>query len=183
MTEQINQLQQSSESDELIYFAKYSFIKLLFSWLVNSLGIYLIIGVNIEILRAGEYFNGVLRTFLSLAILIIFVDSILFRGLYFYKDRVVKMWKFGGKKTIYYNNAKVYGPPIIFKWLTSSYTIRATKKDGRVLILQFPIQFMSFFFSSKDANNVNKIINHLTGNQLSNPRIMKIHSLNFEILH
>lgn len=123
MTEQINQLQQPSQSDELIYFVKYSPLKLLLSWLVNSLGIYLIIGVNIEILRAGEYFNGVLWTFMSLAILIIFLDSILFKGLYFYKDRVVKMWRFGGKRTIYYTNAKVYSPPSIFKWLTSSYKI------------------------------------------------------------
>lgn len=144
---------------------------------------YLIIGVNVEIFRAGEYFNGLLWSLMTLAILILFFDSILFGGLYFYKDRVVKMWRFGSKRTIYYTNAKVYGPPIGFKWLTSGYTIRATKKNSRVFIWQIPIQYMSFFFSSNDANNVNKIINFLTGNELSNPRIMKTLSLSFDVLH
>lgn len=181
--EQINHLQQSSKSDELIYFAKYSTLKLLLSWLLNALGVYLLIAVDISLLRDGKYFNGFLWSLMTLAILILFLDSILLRGLYFYKDRVVKVWKFGGTRTIYYITAKVYGPPNRFKWLTSSYTIRATKNNDKVSFLQIPIQYMSFFFSSTDANNVNKIINYLTGSELSNPRIMKTHFLNFEVLH
>jgi hypothetical protein len=183
MIGQIINMQQSSKSDELVYFAKYSTLRLLFSWLINALGVYLLITVSISLLREGKYINGFLWLLMTLAILFLFLDSILLRGLYFYKDRVVKVWKFGGNTTIYYTAAKVYGPPNRFKWLTSSYTIRATKNNGKVSFLQVPIQYVSFFFSSTDANNVNKIINYLTESELSNPRIMKTYFLNSEVLH
>lgn len=168
--------------DDILYFAAYSPIRILAAWLINALGVYLVIGTTVEVIKAEEYGLGILWVVLSVALIILMLDSLLTKGLYFYPDRIEKRWLLGLSRSIAYANAKVIGPPSAYKWLTSSYTIRETTKDGKSSLWQLPILYISFFFPAQDQIKLSNIWEYLTQNKTDNPRIIKVPSICAETL-
>jgi len=51
--------------DDILYSVAYSPIRILVSWLINALGIYLVIGTTVEVIKAGEYGLGIFWVVLS----------------------------------------------------------------------------------------------------------------------
>ena len=169
--------------DTVLYLATYSPIRILITWLINALGVYLIVGTTVETIKAGEYVLGILWVVLLVAIIAIILDSFLTKGLYFYNDRIEKRWLFGLSRSIVYANAKIIGPPDGYKWLTSGYTIRETNNSGKSILWKLPIQYISFFFKAQDQNKLTKIWEHLTQNKTDNPRIVKVQFIYAETIH
>jgi len=163
--------------DGTLYFAAYSPIRILVSWLINALGICLIIITTIEVIKDGKYGLGIFWVVFSVILIYLILDSFLTKGLYFYHDRIEKRWLFGLSRSIAYANAKVIGPPNEYKWLTSGYTIRETNKDGKSVLWQLPIMYISFFFPAHEQTKLAKIWEYLTQNKTDNPRIIKVPSI------
>ena len=123
--------------------------------------------------RENDYVSSILFAIIITILLVIVSDSLLFNNITFYEDRVVKEWFFVGSITIYYMRAKVIGPPSGFTWLSSAHQIRKTDENGKSLLRQIPIFYISFFFRKKDTNIIADILNYLTDDEHNNPRVFK----------
>jgi len=150
---------------------------------------YLIIGIAYELFLTNNYdyksLDLLTSAFFGLAALsamIIILDSLLFKQIVFYTNRVTKYYYLLGQITVYYSNAEIDGPPGQFKWLSSAYKIRKTDEYGNALLKQVPMLFFAFFFSKRDMEQINNIINCLTEDLKNNPRIFKKNILNEEEL-
>lgn len=124
-----------------------------------------------KILKALLFLPGVIF------IILIYIDTIFFSSIEFYKDRVVKNWHWGGMRSIPYENARLSGPPTTFRWLTNAYHIRELKENGSVAWSRLPIIYNEFFVRSVDIKKVRKILDYLTGQSTDNPRMFKINEL------
>lgn len=161
----------SASEDEIIFSARYSLLRVWFSVIVAFLfPMYLFFyAAYAEVLR-GAYILAATCCLMGCVILLMTLDAILFKALLFYADRVVKVWHLFGRRTIYYSRAKVIGPPKGYEWVSSGHAIRETR-TGRDFLLQVPISFMAFFFSSGTSKKIASILDYLTGDKEKNPRI------------
>ncbi|HQB40052.1 MAG TPA: hypothetical protein PL053_12385 [Deltaproteobacteria bacterium] len=175
--------------NQVIFAAVYSRPKVILALLINALPFYLIIGIAYELFLTNNYdyksLDLLTSAFFGLAALsamIIILDSLLFKQIVFYTNRVTKYYYLLGQITVYYSNAEIDGPPGQFKWLSSAYKIRKTDEYGNALLKQVPMLFFAFFFSKRDMEQINNIINCLTEDLKNNPRIFKKNILNEEEL-
>jgi len=161
--------------DETVYTGSYSKWKMYISLLITMpLYLTLIIGTIIFCINDKEYVKALLLILiLLLPWIVILLDSILFKDLVFYSDKVSKSWYFFGSRTIYYKYAKIVGPPRNMKWLSSAYQIRETNDNGKTILKQIPILYISFFFPSKTSKTIREIGDFLTDDKENNPRPFK----------
>jgi len=159
-------------ADEIVYTACYSKWRMYISLLIiMPFYLTLLIGTIIFCINDKEYVKALLLILIMLLPwIVIILDSILFKELVFYSDRVTKSWYFFGSRTIYYKHAKIVGPPRNMKWLSSAYQIRETNDNGKTILKQIPILYISFFFPAKTSNSISEIGDFLTGDKENNPR-------------
>jgi len=109
----------------------------------------------------GKY-RGLATLLLPAAILPFLLDSVLFKEILFYQDRVVKIWHFFGKKAIRYSNGSVSFPEWYMRWLSSAHFIFESKENGRPVPMRMPLLYNAFFFSVDSAKQIEKIMAYLT---------------------
>lgn len=160
-----------TQEDEIIFSARYSPFRVWFSVIIMFLPfMWLFFGVAYADLLRGKYINALLLALMPSIALLFTLDSIFFRRLVFYEDRVVKLWYVLGQRTIYYSRAIVIGPPKYFHWLSSVYAIRETGENGKYLLMQIPISYIAFFFPSATSKGIETIVNCLTGDTANIPK-------------
>jgi hypothetical protein len=161
--------------NEIVYTGCYSKWRMYISLLIQiPFYLTLVIGTIIFCINDKEYVRAFLLTLMFLLpCILITSDSILFKELIFYRDKVTKLWYLFGSRTIYYGNAKIVGPPRNMKWLSSAYQIRENNDKGKTILKQIPILYISFFFPSKTSKAIKEIGDFLTDDKESNPRLFK----------
>lgn len=160
---------------ERVYAACYSKWKMYISLLIMMpLYFTLTIGTIIFLINDKMYIGALLWiTILLLPMIVLTLDSILFKDLVFYNDNVTKSWYLFGSRSICYQYAKIVGPPKYFEWLSSAYQIRETNDNGKTILKQIPILYISFFFSSNASKTIRDIGDLLTDDKENNPRPFK----------
>ncbi len=161
--------------DEIVYTACYSKWKMYISFLIMMpLYLTLLIGTIVFCINDKEYVKALLLILIFLLPCIVIIsDSILFKDLVFYSDKVTKSWYLFGSRTICYQSAKIVGPPKYKEWLSSAYQIRETNEFGKTILKQIPILYISFFFPSKISKTIREIGDFLTEDKENNPRPFK----------
>ncbi len=161
--------------DEIVYTACYSKWRMYISFLIMMpLYFTLAIGTIIFMIIDKKFIGALLWILIFLLpMTVLTLDSILFKELVFYSDKVTKSWYLFGSRTIRYQAAKIVGPPRNFEWLSSAYQIRETNEFGKTILKQIPILYISFFFPSKTSKTIREIGDFLTEDKENNPRPFK----------
>jgi len=171
----------TSQEEEILFSARYSVFRVWFMVIVvvmfpTWIFCYLL---YIDVLK-GEYIHAFFVSVFLLLMLLLALDSIFFKELLFYQDRVVKVWHIFGNRTIYYRTAKVIDPPWYLRWL--SYAIRETGENGKDFLLRVPVSYVAGLFPSDSTKTIGKILDHLTEDTENRSRRFKKARLPKEII-
>lgn len=173
--------QTKTEQDEIIFSARYSVFRVWFmvivvemfpTWILCYL-------LYIDVVK-GRNIHAFFVSLLLLLMFLLALDSMSFKELRFYQDRVVKIWHIFGSRTIFYRTAKVIDPPSYLRWL--SYAIRETEENGKDLLLQMPVSYVACLFPSDSSKMIGKILDYLTEDTENNPRTFKKVGLPKEVI-
>jgi len=165
----VNDDQMKTHDDELVFSARYSpfrvWVMVIF---IAMFPIWVFLRVSYLNLLRGEYLNAFLFSAPLLLMIYFTLDSILFKELLFYSDRVVKIWHFFGRRTIYYRRAKVIHPPWYLRWL--GHAIRETRENGKDLLMQMPVSYVACFLRADSIKMIGKILDYLTEDTENNQK-------------
>jgi hypothetical protein len=167
--------------DEIIFSARYSPFRVwIMVMVVALLPMWLLFRVCYLDLLRGKYMDAFIVSVLPLLMLLVTLDSIFFKELLFYQDRVVKVWHLFGRRTIYYSAGKVVDPPHSWRWIFSYHHIRETR-IGKNFVIQIPILYIAWLFPSAAAAKIETIMDYLTQDIEDNPRNFKRATLPKEV--
>ena len=174
--------QLKTQDDEIIFSARYSVSRV---WLllivVAVFPTWLLFSVVYLDLVRGRYIDALLFSILPLLMLLFTLDSVFFKELLFYQDRVVKVWHIFGNRTIYYVAGKIVDPPRYWRWVLSGHHIRETR-PGKNFVIQIPILYVGSMFPSTTVQKIETIMDYLTQDVENNPRTFKKASLPKEVI-
>jgi hypothetical protein len=148
--------------DEIIFTARYSALRVsIFGLAMYGSGVLSFFGLAYFELQQQKYFLTGLSASVGFCALLFGLDTMFFRELRFYQDRVVKCWRmFGWKRTIYYSNAGVSDSEG-GRWIFESAAGGAKSFRRR-----FPIYYEELLFPSDTAKTVRMILTHLSGKKV-----------------
>lgn len=112
----------------------------------------------------------------GLVMILLFLDTLFSERLIFYSDRVTKVWRGFGSRTIYYLNAEVGDT------YHGMVSIRESDANGRRSWPQIPIFIQDSLFSFKVREELNVIINYMTGGLRWGKGVIKKSTLDKEAL-
>lgn len=127
---------------------------------------------SIFLIQRGNV-KGIVGPIGASIVLLFALDQIFTDQIIFYQDKVVKIWHFLGQRTIYYSSAKVTGGNSKVVQRPKWYQITETKDNGRRLWFQIPILYGAQFVPSDTAEEVDVIVDYLTGNDKNRSRSFK----------
>ena len=177
--------QMNAQADEVIFRATYSALKLSVSMILAWVPFFLIFGgLAYDSMAKKEYWSLGLILFALGCGLYFLLDSMLFKELLFYQDRVVKIWYLLGQKTIHYSSASAAAPHWSHRgWLSGSpNSIFESKDNGKRVLFRLPIMYCTFFLHSYMAKKIEGIIDYLADDKESNPRKFKKSTLPREVV-
>jgi hypothetical protein len=169
----VNNSQANAPGDEIIFSARYSPFRVWISVVVHLFPLGLILAIACVGVESGQYGMALLLWIIFMVLILEFLDSLFLKEIRFYRDRVAKLWHLFGSRTIFYSKAQVTGPPDFYRHLSSLHSIREIRDNGKASLLQVPIVYISFFFSSDTAKRMGQIIDCLTEDTESNPRMVR----------
>jgi hypothetical protein len=174
--------QTKTEQGEIIFSARYSVLRVWSMVIVVAMFPTWIFCYLLYIDVVHEkYIHAFFVSVLLLLMLLFTLDSILFKELLFYQDRVVKVWHIFGSRTIYYVAGKIVDPPRYWRWVLSGHHIRETR-SGKNFVLQIPVLYIGSMFPSTTARKIETIMDYLTQDVQNNPRNFKKASLPKEVI-
>jgi hypothetical protein len=168
-----NDHQVTDPRDEIILEARYSGAAFWLSQIALLVFGCLVLYASYDYLLRGDYIKVALGLICAPFVLTVTVDQILTREILFYPDRVVKIWRFLGRRTIYYSNGQVKGPPPHLRWLQKAYHIKEVRQKGTNILQRVPILYNTRFFPSETARQVAVIMEFLTDKSEDNPRTFR----------
>ncbi|MBI4963246.1 MAG: hypothetical protein HY913_08215 [Desulfomonile tiedjei] len=117
----------------------------------------------------GDYFKTACAIVGVLGFVPLSLDALLTKGIYFYSDRVEKLWCFFARRAIPYSKGVVRGPANELHWVQKGYTITEVGANGKRSLLQIPIFYNARFVDQETAKQIDSIMAYMAGDALNKP--------------
>lgn len=171
-----------TEENEIIFSARYSPSKVWFTIITLFMfPMWILLSSAYHLTLKGQYSIATGCSLLGTAILLFTLDSLLFKELLFYRNRVVKVWRFLGQRTIYYSRAKVTGSSTSYRYFLRVFQIKESQ-IGKALFIQVPISCIFFFFPPDVRNKISNIIDYLADDTSTGLKMFNKSSLPKEVI-
>jgi hypothetical protein len=161
--------QTQTHEDEIILSARYSPLRVWF-WLIIIFPLPALpfFYIAYACMRDGNYIGGAFVILLCAGLLIFALDALFFERLLFYQDRVVKVWRLFGRRTLYYSRASItQNEESIARYIVESY------EDGSSVRFRLPIMYIARLFPRETTKRIGIIVDYLTEDNRKGSRKFK----------
>jgi hypothetical protein len=148
--------ERKGQGEEIICSARYSPGRVLLWMMWPLVVIYLSFGLTHLALVKGNLIGAFLWFLIGLFMVLFTLDQLLSEQIILHGDRITKVWRLFGSRTIYYSKAKVKGPA------KGTYRIREIGPNGQYLFMQVPIVWIPYLCPSDVSKEGRAILDRLT---------------------
>jgi len=101
------------------------------------------------------------------------IDTLSFKELVFYDDRISEIRYLFGATTVYYSGGGVSGETLGTNLLCPQHVLHASTEDGRQVLKGCTISYVPFLFPSDTAKTIAKIWGYLSEDTINDCRVFK----------